>query len=129
MSFFNRFLEDRPRDTELLSVIRNLNRMLGARRGYASRLAEYGVTGEYGPTSAQDATNRLMAEILSTLRSHEPRLVPRDITALGRDPDLIMHLRLRGRLSGREVELPIDFHMAQGWLKVCLPPELSRARP
>ena len=118
MSFLNRFMDDKPRDTTLQSVVRNLSYVLSGRRGYAWRVAAYGL-GEYSvELNSHNVAQRLMREILDNIAMNEPRLIVKDIRTLGTDEGLNLYLAVRGSLDGQPCFLQLAFELPTGAISI-----------
>src|SRR5262245_18473635 len=97
MSFLNRFIEGKPQDDTLRSVIRNLTHILNAKTGYGSPLCDFGLGEHYGQQGQKAAAVSIMREILSDISRYEPRLRALDLEVL-RDGQLPLAFTLRGEL-------------------------------
>lgn len=115
MSFLNRFLEDAPRDDLLQSVVRNLQHVLNSRPGYGYRVREYGIADFLEQQGNKAAQLTILREIREDIAKMEPRLRLRDISTLGRDADLWLHILLHGVLVSRTGTKPcvlrVRFHL------------------
>lgn len=84
-------------ETELESVLRNLRYILGARRGAASVLPDFGLSGLV-PQTPEGLYEWMNREVRQVVHRYEPRV---DIVTLEEDydesgrPKLRLHLRLR----------------------------------
>lgn len=128
MSFLNKFMDNRPRDTLMQSVVRNINYLLAARRHYGSTIHNHGLEDYYAQLSSRNVSQSVMREIMDNIAEHEPRLAVRDLVALGRDEELKLQLVLRGYLEGRRCVLQLTFDMVSGALAVVDARELDRER-
>jgi type VI secretion system lysozyme-like protein len=74
MSFLNRFLEDRPKDDTMTSVVRNLMHLLNSKSGYGSPLLGFGLGDYYKLPDVHATAESIMNEVLRDIGSYEPRL-------------------------------------------------------
>lgn len=121
MSFLNRFLPGVPIDDPHESVVRNLENLLNARRGFGSPLCNFG-TADYFKDSGAGATKTLLREIRETISTYEPRLRVLGIHAIGRDDKLRLLIDVQGTLLssywGTPCRLLIRFHIPTGAVSV-----------
>lgn len=122
MSFLNRFLEEPPHDDLLQSVVRNLQHVLRARPGYGYRLREYGIADYLEQQGKKAAQLTILREIRDDITTMEPRLRVREITTIGRDAELWLHILVSGvllaRTGPRPCGLRVRFHLPTGEVRV-----------
>jgi type VI secretion system lysozyme-like protein len=97
MSFLNRFLDRKPQDDTLRSVVRNLTHLLNSKRGYGSPLCSFGLSDYYAQQGARAAALSVMKEVLRDVAEYEPRLRAVDVLLL-RDGQLPFFFEVRGEL-------------------------------
>lgn len=121
MSFLNRFLPETPKDDLLQSVLRNLDHLLNAKRGYGSLLCHFGVADYLGESSG-NAVQTLLREIQDTVVTYETRLRIQSVKVLGRNAQLRLFIELQGTLLstywGVPCRLMIRFHIPTGAISV-----------
>jgi predicted component of type VI protein secretion system len=107
MGFIYRRLTGRT-ETELEDVIRNLRHVLGARRGAASILPDFGLSGLV-PSTPEELYKWIDREVRQVILRYEPRVeiveIEEDYDEDGR-PRLRLHLRLRS--SAEDLRLLLD---------------------
>ncbi|HMU39217.1 MAG TPA: GPW/gp25 family protein [Pseudomonadota bacterium] len=122
MSFLNRFLPDAPKDTEAQSVVRNLDHVLNARRGFGSLLHSFGTADYLKESGGSAATQTLLREINDTIATYEPRLRVNSLKVHGRDNTLRLYIELQGTILssywGFPCQLLIRFHTPSGSVTV-----------
>jgi predicted component of type VI protein secretion system len=97
MSFLNRFLEGRPQDDTLSSVVRNLTHLLNSKSGYGSPLLSFGLGDYYKMPDVHATAESVMNEVLRDIGSYEPRLRAIEFKVLN-DQQLPLAFELRGEL-------------------------------
>lgn len=122
MSFLNRFLEEPPVDDTAHSVVRNLSALFNARPDYASPLRGFGIGDYLGQQSRKGSQLSILREMQQVIAEYEPRFRLREIKALGRDAELILHIALFGVLrtarGDRECRLGVRFNLVSGAAQV-----------
>jgi type VI secretion system protein len=103
---------------ELALVRQNLEAMLNTKEGYGYFVEGFGL-GRYSEKfGTQDLMKTLIAEILSVVERHEPRLQQVDVKLRGRDSGLWLHFMLTGTLHGAACGLRVLFHTVSGRVRV-----------
>ncbi len=82
MSFLNRFLDGKPQDDTLASVMRNLSYIFNSKTGYGSSLHDFGLANYHGLPGARATADAVMSEMLRDIARFEPRLRPLSMRAL-----------------------------------------------
>lgn len=118
MSFLSRFLEESPHEDALQSVKQHLSHLLGARRGFASFVHDYGLIKYSAETTGRNVAQAVLQEIHSNVLSHEPRLSAVSVRTLEKDTEQILHIILTGQISQRPCIVHLAFSMTIGWLQV-----------
>ncbi|HND09273.1 MAG TPA: type VI secretion system baseplate subunit TssE [Pseudomonadota bacterium] len=122
MSFLNRFLPDRPQDDPKRSVVRNLENLLNARRGFGSLLCHFGAADYLKDGGGSSATQTLLREIRDTITTYEPRLRLVSLKVIARDEKLRLLIDVQGTLLssywGTPCRLLIRFHVPTGAVSV-----------
>lgn len=108
MSFFGKLAGHE----ELLheSVLRNLEAILNAKRGYSAGIEVFGLGRADGYFATRPLVEGLVKEMLDVIRCQEPRLVSPSLTLVGRDRDLWVNFELVGTVSGEPCSFVLRFH-------------------
>ncbi|GAB4556920.1 MAG: hypothetical protein Tsb0020_00580 [Haliangiales bacterium] len=106
-SFLSR-LSRRQRESSLASVIRNLNHLFNAQRGYGSEVRDFGL-GDYNAfIGGDDMSLALIRELTALIERYEPRVQRPSVELVGRDPKSWVRFRLAGEIDGQRRHLHID---------------------
>lgn len=105
MSFLNRFLDGKPQDDTMRSVLRNLNYLLNAKAGYGSPLCGFGLSDYYGQHGKLAAAQAIMRELLADIIRYEPRLRAIDLEIL-KDGELPLMFAMRADLAVEKGRTP-----------------------
>lgn len=119
-SFIDKFSTGQPRGDclSLASVMRNVQAMLGTKKGYGYFLEDYGLGSFAEKSSKAGQAEELGEEIERALRQHEPRLREVEVELRGRDNALWLHYELRAQLSGAPCRMHIIFDTTTGQIRV-----------
>lgn len=92
------------------SILRNLDAILNAKRGYSAAVEVFGLGRADGYFAKRPLVEGLIKDMLEVIRSEEPRLGSPSLIMAGRDRDLWVNFELLGTVSGEPCAFVIRFH-------------------
>jgi predicted component of type VI protein secretion system len=92
------------------SILRNLEAILNAKRGYSAAVEVFGLGRADGYFAKRPLVEGLIKDMLEAIRCQEPRLGSPSLTLVGRDHDLWVNFELLGTVSGEMCGFVIRFH-------------------
>ncbi len=107
MSFLSRLSQSAP-EFEIDRIARNLQALLGTRKGCGSVLDDYGLGDYEAASNTADAVRILSGEIETLVHRYEPGLIEPHVTVLGRYGSAYFRLVLVGVVDGAEARFYID---------------------
>jgi predicted component of type VI protein secretion system len=108
LSFFGKLASHEEQLRE--SILRNLEAILNAKRGYSAAVEVFGLGRADGYFAKRPLVEGLVRDMLEVIRCHEPRLGSPSLSLVGRDHDLWVNFELFGTVSGAPCVFVIRFH-------------------
>ena len=119
MSFVSR-LAGAPEEPVIDAIARNLEAVLNAKQGYAGAVDVFGIGGYEGRLGDKSILEMLSADMIATVRRHEPRLREPKLTLEGKDRSLWLRFSLRGRVDQETRTFAVLYHSILRNVRVAL---------
>ncbi|WP_428261494.1 GPW/gp25 family protein [Haliangium sp.] len=107
MSFLSRLARTMP-ESARAGIVRNLNQVLNAKKGYGSVMSGFGLGDFETRWSNGELQSSLTRELEEAVRRYEPRLVDPLVVLIGSHRRWWIRWRLSGTVAGAEAVFAVD---------------------